>query len=339
MNRGRDQIRNLRCWVMTTGEAGMRSQVIGLAESIGIPFLEKTVNLKAPWRWLPGHLAPSALIGLNGESEPLTPPWPELLITCGRRSVALSIAIKKASRGKTFTVHIQDPRVPPKYFDMVVPPRHDYLQGKNVHSTLGALHKVTQEKLKSAEALFRQMFAGLPRPLVSVLIGGNSKSYKLTPEIVVKIAADLKNLADKGYGTIVTFSQRTGAENEALFRKQLENTNIFIWDGNGENPYLGMLTLADYILVTSDSASMITEATSTGKPVMTIDLAGGSKKFDAFHKMMREEGIIRTYSGKLENWTYTPLNETGRIAAIVTQALGEHAKNAELIENNTVANS
>jgi mitochondrial fission protein ELM1 len=326
MNDSLDPRRNLSCWIMTTGEAGMRSQVIGLAESIGISFQEKTVSLKAPWRWLPGHLSPYALMGVGKGSDPLTPPWPDLLITCGRRSVALAIAIKKASRGKTFTVHIQDPRVPPEYFDMVVPPGHDQVEGKNVYSTVGALHKITPEKLKSAAGLFSERFAGQPRPLVSVLIGGNSKSYKLTPEIAVKIASELKNLADQGYGMVVTFSRRTGAENEALIRKGLEGMPVFIWDGKGENPYLGMLALADYILVTSDSASMITEASATGKPIMIIDLAGGSKKFDAFHATMRDEGIIRTYRGELQNWTYRPLDETGRIAAIVYQKLCQHVK-------------
>ena len=226
-------------------------------------------------------------------------------------------------------MHIQDPRVPPEYFDMVVPPRHDLVKGKNVYSTLGALHKITSKKLKSAAGLFGERFAGQPRPLVSVLIGGNSKSYKLTPEIAGKIASELRHLVDQGYGMIVTFSRRTGAENEALIRKGLEGMHVFIWDGKGENPYLGMLALADYILVTGDSASMITEASATGKPIMIIDLAGGSKKFDAFHAMMRDEGIIRTYRGELQNWTYTPLDETGRIAAIVNQKLCQHVKHSE----------
>lgn len=330
MNGSRDVVRSLSCWGMTTGEAGIRSQVVGLAEAIGIGFQEKTVSLKAPWRWFPGHLSPFALMGLGADSDPLSPPWPDLLISCGRRSVSLAIAIKKASHGKTFTVHIQDPRVPPRYFDMVVPPRHDRVQGSNVYATVGALHKVTQEKLESAKGLFNDRFAGLPRPLVAVLIGGNCKSYKMTQDIALKIAAELKNLADAGYGMIVTFSPRTGASNEALIRKQLDGANVYIWDGKEENPYLGMLALADYILVTSDSVSMITEATATGKPVMTIDLAGGSKKFDSFHQMMRDSGLIRTYRGELQNWIYRPLDETGRIAAIVHEKLYSHVTSATL---------
>lgn len=316
--------KDLSCWVMTTGEAGMRSQVIGLAERIAPSFSEKIVSLNAPWRWLPGHFAPYALSSMAYGGDKLSPPWPDLLITCGRRSVALSLAIKNASQGKTFTVHIQDPRIPPQYFDMVACPRHDGIAGPNVYSTLGALHKVTPEKLQIAKNEFKEKLAHLPHPLVAVLIGGNSKSYKLTPEIAAHIGARLRELSENGNGVVVTFSARTDEESKSIITKQLATSGAYIWDGNGENPYLGMLGLADYIIVTSDSVSMITEATSTGKPVLIIELQGGSKKFDAFHSMMQEEGFIAPFSGELSHCNGTILDETGRIASIVLEKMAKH---------------
>ena len=90
-----------RCWVLTTGETGMRSQVIGLAEATGLPFHEKQIRLRAPWSWLPGHLCPFALSGLDRAHDRLDPPWPRILISCGRRSTAASIAVRRASRGHT----------------------------------------------------------------------------------------------------------------------------------------------------------------------------------------------------------------------------------------------
>lgn len=313
----------MSCWVMTTGEAGMRSQALGLAERIGMSFVEKTVSLQAPWRWLPGHMAPGALSGVGASSDPLEPPWPELLITCGRRSVALSIAIKKASGGKTFTVHIQDPRVPCRYFDLIAAPRHDRVVGDNVYPTLGALHKVTPEKLGIAAEQFKDQFAALSKPLIAVLIGGTSKSYNMSPQIADRIAQQLKALTQQGCGMVLTFSQRTGETNQEIISGQLADTDVMIWDGHGENPYFAMLAMADYILVTSDSVSMITEAASTGKPVLTMALEGGSKKFDAFHGMMQGEGITQPFAGMLEGGSHTPLDETGRIAAIVLEKLNE----------------
>ena len=121
------------------------SQAVGLAEAVGWPIETKTVRLRAPWSLLPGHLCPLALSGLR---EPLAPHWPDLLITCGRRSVAVSIAIRKASRGHTFTVHVQNPRAPARFFDLVAPPRHDGMSGANVLPTRGALHRITRRSSK-----------------------------------------------------------------------------------------------------------------------------------------------------------------------------------------------
>lgn len=315
---------NRSCWVMTNGKAGMRSQAVGLAERVGLPFIEKTVSMRTPWCWFPVQLARLARWGLADGGETIRPPWPDLLITCGGRCVAPSIGIKKASGGRTFTVHIQDPCIAPEHFDMVIPPDHDRLDGKNVYPSLGALHKISPDKLASAKAAFAPMFADQPRPLVAVLIGGNSKVHRLTAEIAAALAATLRKLADSGFGMIVTFSPRTGAENEALIRRQLEGTQVFIWDGRGENPYVGMLALADYLLVTNDSISMISEAAATGKPVMTIELVGSSKKFDAFYAKMREQDLIRSFQGELQQWNYQPLDETGRIATIVREQLRNH---------------
>lgn len=304
----------------------MRSQAIGLAERVGIDFEERIVHLRAPWRWLPGHRVPWAFMGLAADSDPLEPPWPDLLITCGRRSVALSMAIRRASGGRTFTVHIQDPRVPPACFDLVVAPRHDCLAGGNVEQTLGALHRVTPEKLAAEADRFRATFADLPRPLVAAVIGGNSKAYRLTADIAREIAAQLKTLAGQGCGLVLTFSRRTGAENEAIIREALAGSGVWIDDRRGDNPYLGMLGLADYILVTADSASMVTEATASGRPVMTLDLAGGSTKFERFHAQMRDAGLVRPFRGALQDWSYPPLDETGRIAAMVRGLLVDRAR-------------
>src|SRR6056297_1543837 len=119
-------------WALTTGEAGMRSQVLGLCDRMGLAFTEKCIGLRAPWRWLPGHLCPCPLRGLAAEGDALAPPWPDLLISCGRRSTAAAIAIRRASGGRTLTVHLQNPRTPPDHFDLVIAHPHDGIAGANV---------------------------------------------------------------------------------------------------------------------------------------------------------------------------------------------------------------
>ena len=191
----------------------MISQVAGLGQAIGLPFELKTVNPRAPWRWLPGHWAARlGVLASLDSNDGIHPPWPDLLITCGRRSVAAAIAIKNASGGRTFTVHIQDPRVPPTCFDMVVPPEHDRLRGANVFPTRGALHKLTREALAHAAERFTDAFKAVRKPFVAVLIGGKSRSYDLTAARMRELAMQLKELAaQRGAGLVVTTSRRTGA--------------------------------------------------------------------------------------------------------------------------------
>jgi len=314
------------CWAMTTGEAGMVSQANGLAQAVGLPFVAQAVHPGIPWRWLPGHWAarlggPSNLRQKDG----ISPPWPDLLITCGRRSVAVALAIKRASGGRTFTVHIQAPRVPAGYFDMVVPPEHDGLVGENVFPTKGALHRLTREGLSQAAEHFRDRFDSVRKPLVAVLIGGKSKAYDLPPSRMQQLATQLAELATRhGAGLVVTTSRRTGTENEVILRRVLADTDALIWDGTGENPYIGMLGSADYIIVTEDSASMVSEACFTGKPVYVVKMEGGSKRFKAMHRQFLEAGYTRMFEGNLEHWNYQPLDETGRIAAIVRERVASY---------------
>ncbi len=299
---------------MTSGEIGMESQAQGLAAAVGLPVDIKTVHLKWPWTWMPGHWVPNVL-DLPARS------WPRLLITCGRRSVPFSIAIRKESGGRTFTVHIQDPKVPSHYFDLVVAPRHDGLSGPNVEQSRVALHRVTRDGLAAAADHFAPRFAHLPHPRVAVLIGGVSTSYDFTAADAGKIGDQLAALARKGAGLMVTTSRRTGAENTALIAAKLTGTPHVLWTGEGENPYLGMLALADHILATPDSVSMVSEACFTGKPVQIIPLVGGGKRFDAFHEGLRRDGYARPFDGELESWSYEPPDETHRIAAIIRERL------------------
>ena len=305
-----DQLSN-HIWALTSGEAGVVSQAVGLAEAVGWPFEIKTVRLRAPWSLLPGHLCPLALSGLR---EPLAPHWPDLLITCGRRSVAISIAIRKASRGRTFTVHIQNPQVPARFFDIIAPPRHDGMSGENVLSTRGALHRITLEKLEIAATAWRER---LGSPTVAVLLGGNSRAHRFTPNRAKKLADCLALIRGS---IVVTPSRRTSTEVVTMLRQRLPQA--WVWDGTGDNPYLGMLALARHLVVTEDSASMVSEAASTGKPVYVATMDGGSARFDAFHALLREEGVTRPFNGTLASWSYEPLNDTPRIAAEIRRRIG-----------------
>ncbi len=220
-------------------------------------------------------------------------------------------------------MQLQHPRVSRRCFDLVVPPCHDRLEGSNVISTRGALNRVTPKLLADGAVSFAASVAHLPQPRVAVLIGGNSAYYRLDAETMRHIADDLVALTRATRcGLMITTSRRTGADNEHILRERMKEAPAVVWDGAGENPYYGYLGLADFILVTGDSVAMVSEACATGKPVHVVSLPGGGGKFDAFHACLRADGLTRPFAGKLESWTYPPLDDTGMVAAEIKRRLG-----------------
>ncbi|MDH3703674.1 MAG: mitochondrial fission ELM1 family protein, partial [Alphaproteobacteria bacterium] len=126
-----------------------------------------------------------------------------------------------------------------------------------------------------------------------------------------------------GAGLMVTPSRRTGKAAERQLRERLADASAVMWDGTGDNPYLGYLGLADAIVVTCDSVNMVSEACATGKPVYIVDLEGKKhSKFRDFREMLATMGIVRPFEGVLDRWTYAPLDETARVAKEIRLQMG-----------------
>ena len=215
---------------------------------------------------------------------------------------------------------MQNPQTALSQFDFVVVPEHDRLQGPNVIKTLGALHRVTAEKIAQTEITYPALQA-LPAPRIAVLVGGPTKRQKVG-------TAQIKSLTDKlvhatkisGASLMVTPSRRTGAENIAALQTGLKNVPHFIWDGQGSNPYFEMLKLADFIVVTGESVSMVSEACATGKPVYVYYLYH-DKKLVRLHAELRQRGMTRVFKGQFEDWLYPPLNETQAVANLILTSI------------------
>ncbi len=295
------------CWVITEGLAGLRNQGIGLAQALGVDFILKEIPTpKGFWQ----RLFPPPL-QLQG-------PWPDLLITCGRRSVAAALAVRKASGAKTFTVHIQDPAKDPKLFDVVIVPQHDRVRGENVLVTKGSVHQVTREKLDNAAWHFKSLLTRLPRPWITVLIGGKNKHQGFTGSLARDLVQKLQEAVQRSRGGLaVTTSRRTGEYYEAVFKQGLAKAPCYFWDGRGENPYFGLLALADVIVVTSDSVSMVSEACSTGKPVYLYEMPGGGGRHRQFCDGLVRDGHARYFKGVVEGWPNQALEETRRAAEFI----------------------
>jgi mitochondrial fission protein ELM1 len=305
----------------------MENQAVGLAEAMGLTPVIKRVRLKTPWRILSPHVTALKRFAMSERGDSIVPPWPQILIATGRPSILPSLYIKGQSGGRTFTVQLQDPVSLRRRFDRIVVPAHDGLSGSNVIAMDGALHRITLQRLAAEAPRWTDRFSHIPHPRVAVLLGGANSRYRLGRAEVQELAQQLKAISAQGYGLLITGSRRTGAGNMESLRQALAGCPAFISDGSGDNPYFGMLAHADAFAVTCDSVNMISEACSTGKPVHVAILPSQGRrrsaardKFSRFHRSLEQSGRIRLFKGRIESWTYEPLQEMNRVARLVQEA-------------------
>lgn len=311
-----NKLRNRTCWLVTEGFAGMENQCLGLAKALDLKFTFKKVDLRFPWKYLPAQLCFPALTYLSAKTASISPPWPKILISCGRMGAIISKAIKKISKEKIFTIHIQNPRTNLRDFDLVIIPKHDGVTGKNVLLSDCAIHHITPKLLKKNKADFNRRFSVLPKPIVGVLVGGSSKSHKFNQSNLTELISKLKDLHNKtGCSFAISSSRRTGEEFVKLIKNSLKKIPKYIWNQKSENPYLGILSSADTIIVTCESVSMISEACATGKPVYLFQYEGKSKRIKKFHEMVYKRGYAKPLNDSLEKWTYKIPNDTKIIAS------------------------
>lgn len=315
------------CWILTDGRAGNLAPVRGIAAAVGLPVVEKVIDLTRPWVWLPPGFWPRGVLGVTPDcaAELQGPPWPSLILSCGRRSIGPALELKRRSGGAICAVHVQHPRLDPTRFDLVVAPVHDRLSGANVETTLGSVHAVTRPLLDAAAELWRDRLASLPSPRVAVLIGGSNSAYRLDAEVGAQIGTRLADLCAKtGCGLMLTGSRRTDPGAMAALRTALAGCDAEIWSGEGENPYRGYLGLADHVIVTCDSVNMASEAAATGRPISILPLpvTGRVAKFERFHAALAAAGISRPFDGTLADWGYPTPDDTDRVAARIRGMLG-----------------
>ena len=295
--------------------AGLQAQAIGLAEAAGLAPTLVTLAPGAPWRWVAARLWPDPLRAVR-----LADPGDGLVLSAGGTAAVVAAALRRPGRP---VVQVQHPRIDPARFDVVVVNRHDGLSGPNVVVTRTALHRVTPARLAEAAATWAPRFAHLPRPLVAVLVGGSNGRFRLDAAAARRLGAQLAEMMRRDRaGLLLTPSRRTAPDAAAALQAALAPLGGWIWDGRGENPYFGLLALADAIVVTEDSVSMVSEAVATRAPVLIAALPGGSRRIRLFNRLLQADGRTRPFAGRLETWPVQPVDDTAAAGQDVRQRLG-----------------
>ncbi|MGL4824704.1 MAG: mitochondrial fission ELM1 family protein [Alphaproteobacteria bacterium] len=305
-------------------KTGTRNQGIGLLEALGFSYTLFSLSVHPLLKAMPRSFWPLPWVSVEETSLPLTPPWPNLLVAGGTVATLAAAKIRKASRGRCFTIALQNPRMDLKQFDWVIAPRHDALKGDNVLETCGALHRVIPARLAQETLEFRGAWDYLPHPLVTVLVGGPNRHLTFGNKEAITLGKDLKRLHEQtGCGFLMTCSRRTPLKVRQILETLASEIPLFLWNGEGKTPYFAFLAMADYILVTQDSVSMLCEAAATDKPIFVYPLPGTASKFEIFHQHFFEIGVSKPFKGELHFWARAPFLETQRVAEIVKQHLAD----------------
>ncbi|WP_456969750.1 mitochondrial fission ELM1 family protein [Luteibacter sp. HA06] len=311
------------CWVVTDGAAGNRRQALALAEALTPTIREIVVELRAPWSWFAPRQLPGSRIALDRNNDSLLPPWPNLVIGCGRSAAWATRQIRQWSDGKTLAVQVLDPRIDPVHWDLVIAPKHDTLRGENVLNPLGSLHPIDDAWLADGRDGFAQ-FAGLPSPRLGVLIGGARRGAPFDDNAAAAFLAAVKaRHAVDGGSVLVAASRRTPGTQRTRIREAFAGLPGVVWadSTDGANPYPGILGWADRLVVTPDSVNMLSEACATGRPVHTFVSRPLPEKLQRFHQELRAAGLLHDIDAQTPP-TQTPLRETAAIASEVRRHLG-----------------
>jgi mitochondrial fission protein ELM1 len=302
-------------WIVSEAYAGLQAQALGLAEAAGLSPGTIELHPRRPWSYLPAASWPAPLHAVGMRAIPQG-----VLFTAGGTAAAVGAACRR--RGAV-VVQVQNPRMDLRRFDLVVANRHDGLAGPNVIVTRTALHRVTPARLAAAAEIWRPRLAHLRRPLVAVLVGGSNGRFRLEAAEGQALAAELAAMmrAD-GVGVAVTASRRTPPAVRKALDSTLSPLGAWVWDMVGDNPYFGLLALADAIVVTIDSISMVSEAVATSAPVLLAELPGRSARIARFRAGLLREGRVRRFAGRLEVWPAVPLDDTAQAGAEVQRRLG-----------------
>ena len=314
-------MKKLKGLLLTEGMHGMISQVEGLAKALNLEFIHEKIELNSFWKFFPPRLTPiKNFVFKNKINYDFN-----IVISCGRKSVIPSIYLKNKFKNKIMNIHIQDPKVSLNNFDYIIAPEHDNLQGKNVLASKGAIHYLTNSELDENENYLKSRIDS-KKKIVAFIIGGPTKHYKYEKSIIDAIFLKIKNnFLDNNYQAIIIPSMRTPKSTIEKAQDYFAEDQIVI-DNVDKKAYLSALKLADHIVVTCDSTSMISEAAITGKPIYVAQMPTIKKneRFENFFKLFESLKITKNLDRVIESWSYQKLDEANKISTYLKDKLNEY---------------
>ncbi|MGI9284085.1 MAG: mitochondrial fission ELM1 family protein [Pseudomonadales bacterium] len=265
---------NPRIWLVIGDKPGDNAQVEIIADALGLPFEIRRVLPKEQYvLGKPAFKASLYHLDLHA-SDNLEPPWPDLILTIGRRPAMAALWIQQQSGDRSQIILLGRPKRWMKRFSLVIVPSQ-YLLPKNPRVLRLDLPLMRSNKaaIDKATNAWCERLSPLPRPLTALMVGGQTKPFRFDDNT----ARDLLDAAQRTTGAgflYITTSRRTPpAVVEALQQALPNKACLYRWSADSrDNPYLALLGLADRFIVTGDSMSMMIEVARLGKPLAIFAL-------------------------------------------------------------------
>lgn len=215
----------------------------------------------------------------------------DIVISAGDKLSAVNYILAKANQAKSIVL-MCPANLSVKKFDLAIISQHDRpKKRKNVVVTEGALNLVDAEYLKERSMRLQQsgLFKGsLFNPCIGVLIGGNSKRFSISCQVIAELVSQIKQSAEElNVDILLTTSRRTSPEAEQVIKNEFENYPrckllIIANEKNHPDAVGGILGLSRIIISSPESISMISEAAMAEKYVVVFEASGLSKKHQRF---------------------------------------------------------
>ena len=310
-------------WVISDGTKGMENQSLALAKLLNVNF--ELVKYNPPYFLKKFPLIRKLFISSVKDHLLKNKSPPSFIITTGKRMAGVSIALKFILKDRVKNIHIQNPKLPFEYFDLLLIPEHDNITAKNVIQTKGALTFFNFNELNKFQEREINLIKRSKKNLVLLMIGGNSKRHKPKNfdyyHLSMKVLEATKNLNCK---LLVLLSRRTPLKAAKILNYSFikHDENFQIVTSTEQNPYPEILQIADYIIVTSDSVNMVSETATLPIPLFVSKLSKETGKISNFLNNLEDLGILKKFEGQLFHYYKNTLKTNQETILKVNKLLG-----------------
>ena len=269
-------------WLLLGDKKGDNGQVetiaAALEDRLGWHCELKHIRILEPFIFGKARVGPTLYHIDRESSDPLRPPWPDLVITIGRSPANVALWVRGQSEGHSKIVLVGKPSGMMDKFELIVASAEILLPPfPNVQRISMPLMRINEAAIKDAAGSWGPRFDSLSRPLVGIMVGGPTNPFVYSQLVTDRLIESSAKICEAGGTPYFTTSRRTPSSVVQKLKAGISpGAQLFEWTPDAsENPYLGLLGLADRFIVTGDSISMMVEVVRLGKPLEILPLPCG----------------------------------------------------------------